>query len=89
MAVTPTTPGRFLVTFQPEGGEPVALIDTTIYYKYVQPITMAGLDAVNRAIADDIRLDLETQAAPVIAKRQAPIEAAQADAQAAFAGLEA
>jgi len=89
MAITSTTPGRLLVTFQPEGGEPATLIDTTLYYRYVQPITTAGLDAVSRAIADDVRLTLEAQAAPVIAERQAPIEAAQTAALAAFAALEA
>jgi hypothetical protein len=89
MPIEATTPGRFLVTFQPEGGEPVALIDTILYYRYVQPITTAGLDAVSRAIADDVRMTLEAQAAPVIAQRQAPIEAAQAAALAAFATLEA
>ena len=88
MPITSTTPGRFLVTWQPADSEPITIIDTTINACYVKPITEAGLDAVNRAIADNVRLALEAQAAPVIAERQAPIEAAQAASQLALVALE-
>jgi hypothetical protein len=95
--MTDTTLVRLEVTLTPlddamqPTGEPVAIIPggAVLYYAYARQAVTGALGLVYDAVGATLRQAFEAQFADAIAAGQAPSAAAQAAAEAVFAGLDA
>lgn len=94
MAVAATDLVRLVVMVQPLAADmtpladAVTVVDSVLFEKYANSAVTKALDQIREDRMADYRLQLEAEHSADIAAAAAPIEAAQAQALAAFTALE-